>query len=766
MKKKYQPETLQILILMSAYFAEKGGHNEKWRERRKEKDFDYDDEDTFPEEEEEEEEKEEEKEEQQFSYANSARIHSTTTTTTSRTTRERGGRATPSLTSSRYSHHHHHSDSFPRVREILWDASPEKTETTVVWSSDVGPTIFQFSEEEGGGRNLAQRIIEKSKSSSAYLYARYDSGSSSSSNNSSGIVTISSSSSKKSNGSRSNYSCERRVPLDASFRRSKRGSQERKRYGRIASQFAWGSSFTSVRQSFHAKCDAMPSIGNEEEEEMDKDEDQDEPWSPLDMWPMRIGAVVEQFDDVKSEQNSLSWKVHLTVAFEMPSCAFRFAPIRPLRVSREFSTSSRVISALFDDDDDDYRNGNRNSIKKSSSYLSSTTTDATTGFLTLDRARRLCFLKTNSSRVYNSETPLVGVRVHRCDDDARGSDAFLRSSEVWAACLRYASNSVLRKVSQNGSFLVCIVNGKRKVGGCQGKNAFAAAPQLECYDCIATQGKEPFVPHQIDVTLNTNADDLNSADAFVLGVVKEIDRTSIAFKFDRNNDNKVGKEDTEEEGKEEEENDIAAADDDDDGAEIDDIIGYKNFSGKTFQHPSEREHRDGKTTTRKLSEAEKEVASLEALLQNRHRRDDFNGSPFRATSVSTRNFTPRSLAAELVKRAEHSFANNRRGKKIPLREDARGRHRSSSINADKVLRERLRLVQFVVEDQLESGGVAREGGGNSEELVSIRFDNNRSENEHHRDDDHNDNNEYNDNDDDDDSDDADAHILLKYTTSS
>ena len=741
---------------MSAYFAEKGGHNEKWRGRRKEKEFDYD-EDTFPEEEEEE--NEEEKEERQHSYADSARIHSTTTTTTTtRTTRERGGRATPSLTSSRYSHHHHHhhhhSDSFPRVREILWDASPEKTETTVVWSSDVGPTMLQFL-EEGGRRNLAQRIIEKSQSSSAYLYARYDSGSNSNSNNSSGIVTISSSSSKKSNESRRNYSCERRVPLDASFLRSKRGSQEGKRCGRIASQFAWGSTFTSVRQSFHAKCDAMPSIGNEEEEEeeMDNDEDQDEPWTPLDMWPMRIGAVVEQFDDVKSEQNSLSWKVHLTVAFEMPSCAFRFAPIRPLRVSREFSTSSRVISALFDDDDD-YRNGNRNSTKKGSSSLSSTKTDVTTGFLTLDRARRLCFLKTNSSRVYNSETPLVGVWVHRCDDDARGSDAFLRSSEVWAACLRYASNSVLRKVSQNGSFLVCIVNGRRKVGGCEGKNAFTAAPQLECYDCIATQGKEPFVPHQIDVTLNTNADDLNSADAFVLGVVKEIDRTSIAFKFDRSNDNKTGKEDREEEGKEEEEeeeeeNDID--DDDGDGHEIDDIIGYKNLSGKTFQH------RDGKTTTRKLTEAEKEVAFLEALLQNRHRRDDFNGSPFRATSLSTRNFTPRSLAADLVKRAERSFANNRRGKKIPLREDAKGRHRSSSINADKVLHERLRLVQFVVEDQLKSGGVARGGGGNSEELVSIRFDNNRSENEHHRDDN---------DDDDDDNDDADAHILRKYTTSS
>jgi len=34
---------------MSAYFAEKGGHNEKWRGRRKEKVCDFD-EDTFAEE--------------------------------------------------------------------------------------------------------------------------------------------------------------------------------------------------------------------------------------------------------------------------------------------------------------------------------------------------------------------------------------------------------------------------------------------------------------------------------------------------------------------------------------------------------------------------------------------------------------------------------------------------------------------------------------------------------------------------------------------
>ena len=96
--------------------------------------------------------------------------------------------------------------------------------------------------------------------------------------------------------------------------------------------------------------------------------------------------------------------------------------------------------------------------------------------------------------------------------------------------------------------------------------------------------------------------------------------------------------------------------------------------------------------------------------------------------------------AEQIKEAELHLSELR--KEYRERKTAGLRAAISARNeADKVLRERLRLVQFVVEDQLESGGVAREGGGNSEELVSIRFDNNRSENEHHRDDDYNDNNE-------------------------
>ena len=85
-----------------------------------------------------------------------------------------------------------------------------------------------------------------------------------------------------------------------------------------------------------------------------------------------------------------------------------------------------------------------------------------------------------------------------------------------------------------------------------------------------------------------------------------------------------------------------------------------------------------------------------------------------------------------MKRAERSFANNRRGIKSTTREDTNNGCNSSNTAADKVLRERLRLVRFVVEDQLESVGGEFGGGGGK---------------------------------DDDDDDDADAHILRKYTSS-
>ena len=197
---------------------------------------------------------------------------------------------------------------FPRVREILWDASSLKekeTTTTVVWSSDVGPTIFQFLDDDFD--SLAGKILEKLKSKSVshhHLYARCDFSSSegnnnntmysrnSNSNDSFGIVTISSSSGVKSNktGERnkrgfSHCSSERRVPLDVSFRRGGGSQEGKKRCERMASRLAWGKSFTSVRESFYATCDAMPLTTTKsivvdaeekeekEEEEMEKDKD-------------------------------------------------------------------------------------------------------------------------------------------------------------------------------------------------------------------------------------------------------------------------------------------------------------------------------------------------------------------------------------------------------------------------------------------------------------------------------------------------------------
>ena len=713
---------------MSAYFAEKKKRNDERRRYFSNVD------DLDRTEKEEEEEEEETEIETDWSRRGDEKIqHDDSTRVGRRRREEQSSRASfSSSSSSCYS-------SFPRVKEILWDASSyeysprgeEKTtkETTVVWSSDVGPpAIFQFRDDAGNtNKTLANSIVEKSKSKSpAFLYARYESDENNrggnNNNDSFGIVTISSTSSRINN--------ERRVPMDISFRR--RGShgtslvapkERRRRYEKIATLLAWGESLTSVKELFYAKCDAMPltinNTGSGEEEE-----DKDEPLTPLDMWPMRIGAVIEECDGVKSKKISQLWKVHLTIALEMPSCAFRFAPIRPLRVSREFSTSARVISSLFDDE---HLNVQRKSATKNSSSLPSTMTKTTTGFLTLDRARRLCFLKTNSSKVYNSETPLVGLWVHRSDDTHRSSNV-LQSSEVWAACLRYASNSVLRKVSQNGSFLVCIVNGKRIDDDKDYDTRNTLAPRLECYDCVATQGKEAFVPHQINVTLRTNTDDATSADAFVLGSVKEIDRTSIAFESDRNN-NSVGKDGGEKKNVEDDDD----YDDDDyegEGDENDEIIGH---SGRNFQHLSEStQHRQLEMMTKNMSEAEKEVAALENMLQKRHRRGGLNSPLVRDTSVSTGNFSPRSLAADLVKRAERSFANNRRGIKTTTREDTNNGCNSSNTAADKVLRERLRLVRFVVEDQLESVGGEFGGGGGK---------------------------------DDDDDDDADAHILRKYTSS-
>ena len=714
---------------MSAYFAEKKKRNDERRRYFSNVD------DLDRTEKEEEEEEEETEIETDCSRRGDEKIqHDDSTRVGRRRREEQSSRASFSSSSSSC------SSSFPRVKEILWDASSyeysprgeEKTtkETTVVWSSDVGPpAIFQFRDDAGNtNKTLANSIVEKSKSKSpAFLYARYESDENNrggnNNNDSFGIVTISSTSSRINN--------ERRVPMDISFRR--RGShgtslvapkERRRRYEKIATLLAWGESLTSVKELFYAKCDAMPLTINNNTGSGEEEEDKDEPLTPLDMWPMRIGAVIEECDGVKSKKISQLWKVRLTIALEMPSCAFRFAPIRPLRVSREFSTSARVISSLFDDE---HLNVQRKSATKNSSSLPSTMTKTTTGFLTLDRARRLCFLKTNSSKVYNSETPLVGLWVHRSDDTHRSSNV-LQSSEVWAACLRYASNSVLRKVSQNGSFLVCIVNGKRIDDDKDYDTRNTLAPRLECYDCVATQGKEAFVPHQINVTLRTNTDDATSADAFVLGSVKEIDRTSIAFESDRNN-NSVGKDGGEKKNVEDDDD----YDDDDyegEGDENDEIIGH---SGRNFQHLSEStQHRQLEMMTKNMSEAEKEVAALENMLQKRHRRGGLNSPLVRDTSVSTGNFSPRSLAADLVKRAERSFANNRRGIKTTTREDTNNGCNSSNTAADKVLRERLRLVRFVVEDQLESVGGEFGGGGGK---------------------------------DDDDDDDADAHILRKYTSS-
>ena len=108
-----------------------------------------------------------------------------------------------------------------------------------------------------------------------------------------------------------------------------------------------------------------------------------------------------------------------------------------------------------------------------------------------------------------------------------------------------------------------------------------------------------------------------------------------------------------------------------------------------------------------------------------------------------------------------------------MQKDARkDGHKPSSVLVDKVLRERLRLVRFVVEDQLEEEEERGRGRGeaNSEEEMATGIINTtifRSNDHHQRENksgpgDDGDYNDYHNDDSAVDSDGADAHILRKY----
>jgi len=574
-----------------------------------------------------------------------------------------------------------HAQNFPRMSNILWDCSANTTNNNeiIVWSSECCPSVFDFRDESEIAKYILSKYFnkatlyeedEREEEENRCLYAEYAIDDDGNSTNSA-VVRISAptlTTTSRAGGPKHTRHLRRRrkIPLEISFldhrKKDRNCKKEDDEYERMSKKNAWGKSLTSVRESFHALCDTLPLTNRAREEENEKE---DETATPLDMWPMRAGAVIEQLKNKNNNNNNNNnkqkkWKVHITIALEMPSCAFRFAPIRPLRYSKEFSTSSQVVSALENRTTrnsisigSSNRSNNYNSSKKKKREEEKKETK--TGFLTLDRARRMCFLRTKSKRVQNLETSLVGVWVQRKNTSKYERNNFLRSSEVWAACLRYASNSVLRKVSQNGSFLLCLVNNAKdnnhdnndddngRDNDDDDEIAVSSSDIIECYDCVATQGKEPFVAHQIDVTLElTNNKDIYSnekSSRFVLGAGKEIERASIDF-----------------------------LNDEDDEEEDEELFGSDNFyrAGDTFEEEEDRRRR---TTTNKNNnnndnnnnnsfpnasvEAQREVEALKKALRSNI--DDYEDYDSNNNSSNS----PRSLATALVKQAERSFLANR-----------------------------------------------------------------------------------------------------------
>lgn len=143
--------------------------------------------------------------------------------------------------------------------------------------------------------------------------------------------------------------------------------------------------------------------------------------------------------------------LRVVFAINMPSCDFELRPIRPLRVATN-ETSVDALAAAANGED-----------------------GVSTGFVTLDRTRRVVFLD-ESARGTDDE-PLTGVWM-------RGIDR-TDGPATWAACLRFACSERLSKLTQRGKFLFV--------------SLFAGASLPAFYEVTATHSSAPFVPFGVDM---------------------------------------------------------------------------------------------------------------------------------------------------------------------------------------------------------------------------------------------------------------------------
>jgi len=197
----------------------------------------------------------------------------------------------------------------------------------------------------------------------------------------------------------------------------------------------------ALRRAFHFGCES------------------DAPLCPAAFYPMRAAATLV---DDESSPGDLALRV--VFAVDAPACTFELRRINPLRMA-----SNEMSREMLDDDDDDDDDDTDTTLSQRR--------DVETGFVTLDRARRVILL--DESAIGTREEPVTGVWVRGIDD--------VDVAAVWAACLRFACSERLNKLTQRGRFLLVAY-----VAG-------ASVPQF--FEVTASHASSPFVPYGIDAVV-------------------------------------------------------------------------------------------------------------------------------------------------------------------------------------------------------------------------------------------------------------------------
>ena len=195
---------------------------------------------------------------------------------------------------------------------------------------------------------------------------------------------------------------------------------------------AWAREET-LREAFYAACES------------------DAPLCPAMYCPTRaVATLVDDSRDGGGDGDAAALRV--AFAINVPSCSFELTPIHPPRLATNDASVAAQARAASGDE-----------------------SGATTGFVTLDRARRVVFLS-EAARGTEDE-PITGVWVQgskRVDDAA-----------TWAACVRFACSERLNKHTQRGKFL------------CARLFAGSSAPAF--YEVSASHSSSPFVPYGVDL---------------------------------------------------------------------------------------------------------------------------------------------------------------------------------------------------------------------------------------------------------------------------